>query len=176
MNYSFPDSTNGLESGRKGDSSWVKERFSRLSEKDGFKVEHCKTPREKRLLQFLVPILSPDKPTTITIKLAKGIYSPLHYNKTIGWGILVQEIVDREASKIRGTKGCPIAPFLYHMYDKHGCLSDREKEKLETQPVPPVDRRPAKARTPRLEKKRKLDKEVSEDEEDDKGAQGDRSE
>ncbi len=41
-------------------------------------------PREKRLLQFLVPILSPDKPTTITIKLAKGIYSALHYKKTIG--------------------------------------------------------------------------------------------
>jgi hypothetical protein len=59
--YNFPDSEYGLESGQKGDSNWVKERFSQLSEKDGFKVEHCQTPREKRLLQFLVPILSPDK-------------------------------------------------------------------------------------------------------------------
>ena len=40
----------------------------------------------------------------------------------------------------------------------------------------PVDRSPAKARTPRPEKRRKPEKEVSEDEEDDEGAQGDRSE
>jgi hypothetical protein len=94
MTYGFPDTTNDLEPVQKGDSSWVKERFFWMSDKDGFKVEDCKTPREQRLLQFLVPIFSPDKPTTITIKLAKGIYSALHYNKTIKWGILVQEIVD----------------------------------------------------------------------------------
>jgi hypothetical protein len=95
--YSFPDSTTTLEAGEKGDSGWVKDRFTRLSDKDGFKVEHCKTPREKRLLQFLVPIFSPDKPTTITIKLAKGIYSALHYKKTIRWGIVVQELVKHDA-------------------------------------------------------------------------------
>ena len=59
---------------------------------------------------------------------------------------MIQEIVNREAMKIGGAKGCPIAPFLYHLYDKHGCLTDREKAKLEKPTLPPADRSPGKAR------------------------------
>ena len=36
--YSLPDCEYGLESGQKGDSEWVKGRFSEISEKDGFRV------------------------------------------------------------------------------------------------------------------------------------------
>ena len=177
MTYGFPDTTNDLEPANKGDSSWVKERFSHISDKDGFKVEDCKTPREQRLLQFLVPIFSPDKPTTITITLAKGIYSALYYKKKINWGFVVQRNVNREASKIGGTKGCPIAPFLYHLYAKHGCLTDREKARLETQPVP-VERSPAKkkAARPGGERNRARRVQEEEEEEEDAGGQGDRSE
>ena len=125
----------GFDKKGQGDSDWVKDRFTSLSEKDGFRVEDCRIGREKRLLQFLVPIFSPDKPTTIVIKLAKCIYSALLHGKKVGWGIIVQEMAKKEALKIGGAKGCPLTPFLYHLYSHHRCLTDREKVRLEKRPA-----------------------------------------
>ena len=39
--YGFPETDQDLEPGNKGDSEWVKKRFSFLSDHDGFKVEDC---------------------------------------------------------------------------------------------------------------------------------------
>ena len=62
----FPASTLGYEKGRT--DIGLRERFVRPpSEKDGYRVEDCRAPRERRMLQFLVPIFNPDKPTTCTI-------------------------------------------------------------------------------------------------------------
>jgi hypothetical protein len=75
--YGFPDTSVDLEPGGKGDSDWVKARFTHISDHDGFKVADCILPREQRLLQYVVPILNPEKPTTLTVTLARGIYSAL---------------------------------------------------------------------------------------------------
>jgi hypothetical protein len=115
----------------------VTDRFTPLSKKDGFKVEYAWIPKEKRLLRFMVLIFRLDKPTTITIKLVKCIYFALVYKKATRWGIIVQKLVNGEAGKIGGTKGCPLTPFLYHLYPQHRCLTDREKVKLEKRPVQP---------------------------------------
>ena len=67
-------------------------------------MEDCRIGREKRLLQFLVPIFSPDKPTTIVIKLAKCIYSALLHGKKVGWGISSTRWRRRRRSKLEGPK------------------------------------------------------------------------
>jgi hypothetical protein len=121
----------------------VKDRFTRLSDKDGCRVEDCRVDWEKHLPQFVVPIFRPNKPTTITIKLAKCIYSALLHEKKVGWGIIVHKLAAREAVKIGGTKGCFLTPFLYHLYSHHECLTDREKVRLEKCPKQP-DRNPAR--------------------------------
>jgi hypothetical protein len=90
----------------------------------------------------MVPIFSADKHTTITIKLEKFIFSALLYGTTIGWRIIVRELVNREAVKLRGTKGCPLTPFLYHLYSQYRCLTNREWVRLEKHPAHP-DRNPA---------------------------------
>jgi hypothetical protein len=93
--YKFPNSPFGYDK-TKQDSGWVKQRFvSPVSDKDGFRVEDCRDNRERRLLQFLVPILSPNKPTTCTIKLMKAIYEAYLNNRKTGWGLILDELVTR---------------------------------------------------------------------------------
>ena len=39
--------------------------FGRVNPKDGYVVADCKDPRVKRVLEFLVPLLYPEKPTRV---------------------------------------------------------------------------------------------------------------
>jgi hypothetical protein len=126
--YKFPDSPLRYDKTRE-DTRWVKKRFSRPpSDKDGFRVDECKSHREKRLLRFLVPILNPDKPTTCTLKLMKTIHEAYSNERVCGWGLILDDVVFREVSKIGGRKGCPLAPFIYHLYARYGILTTRKKE------------------------------------------------
>lgn len=81
--YGFPNSPNGFDKS-KGDAG-LRKKFSRPPlDKDGLKVEDYRNDRERRLLRFLVPIFSPHKPTTCTLKLAKAIYESYWGNRECG--------------------------------------------------------------------------------------------
>ena len=45
--------------------------------KDGFPVRECRDARERRVLEFLVPIMHPDKPTRVTPTLGNTIFGAL---------------------------------------------------------------------------------------------------
>jgi hypothetical protein len=90
-----------------------------------------------------VSIFSSDKPTTIVIKLAKCIYSAYLHGKKVGWGIIVHEMAAKEAFKIGGAKGCPLTPFVYHLYSHRKCLTNRERVRLEKR-LALVDLNPAR--------------------------------
>ena len=45
--------------------------------KDGYSVGDCRNDRQRRLLEFLVPIVHPDKPTRVTITIGNTIFGAL---------------------------------------------------------------------------------------------------
>ena len=49
----------------------------RVNPKDGYAVVDCKDPRVKRVLEFLVPLLYPEKPTRVTITVGNTIFGAL---------------------------------------------------------------------------------------------------
>ena len=49
----------------------------RVNPKDGYAVADCKDPRIKRVLEFLVPLLYPEKPTRVTIMVGNTIFEAL---------------------------------------------------------------------------------------------------
>ena len=51
--------------------------FGRVNPKDGYAVVDCKDPRVKRVLEFLVPLLYPEKPTRVTITVGNTIFGAL---------------------------------------------------------------------------------------------------
>lgn len=97
------------------------------SDIDGFRVDECKSDYERRQVQLLVPILSPEKPTISTIKLMKALYKAYLNNRMTRWGLILNDVVNLEVIKIGGRNGCPLTLFIYHLYVRYGLLTATEK-------------------------------------------------
>ena len=95
--------------------------------KDGFPVRDCKNPRERKLLEFLVPIVHPDKPTRVTCTIGNTIFGALSGERPVDWGKVFSELVQRLVGGAGKSKPTPICPFLYHLYECKGLLMEEEE-------------------------------------------------
>ena len=95
--------------------------------KDGFPVRECMDPRERRLLEFLVPIVHPDKPTRVTRMIGNTIFGALSGDRPVDWGKVFSELVQQLVGGVGKAKPTPICPFLYHLYECKGLLTEEEE-------------------------------------------------
>ena len=56
--------------------------FGRVNPKDGYAVVDCKEPKARKVLEFLVPLLYPEKSTRITIMVGNTIFGALIRGET----------------------------------------------------------------------------------------------
>ena len=97
--------------------------------KDGFLVRECKDARERRLLEFLVPIVHPDKSTQVTRTLGNTIFGAISGERSVDSSIIFMELVNQKAmvGGVGKAKPTPICPFLYHLYESKGLLTEDEE-------------------------------------------------
>ena len=95
--------------------------------KDGFPVRECRDARECRVLELLVPIVHPDKPTQVTRTLGNTIFGALSGERSVDWSIIFMELLNRLVGGAGKTKPTPICPFLYHLYESKGLLTEDEE-------------------------------------------------
>ena len=95
--------------------------------KDGFPVRECRDARERRLLEFLVPIVHSDKPTRVTRSLENTIFGAISGERSVDWAVIFMELVNRLVGEASKTKPTPIYPFLYHLYESRGFLTEDEE-------------------------------------------------
>ena len=86
---------------------------ARVNPKDGYAVVDCKDPRAKRVLEFLVPLLYPKKPT---IMVGNTIFGALSGERPVDWRIVVKDLVQRLLSGMGKSKAMPICPYVFHLY------------------------------------------------------------
>ena len=98
---------------------------------DGFPVRECRDARERRLLEFLVPIVHPNKPTWVTRTLENTIFGAISGERSVDWSIIFMELVNRLVGGAGKTKPTPICPFLYHLYESKGLLTEEEETDYE---------------------------------------------
>ena len=55
--------------------------------KDGFAIADCEDSRAKRVLEFLIPILYPEKPTRVTVTVGNTIFGALLGERKVDWGL-----------------------------------------------------------------------------------------
>ena len=115
---------NGFARGGKGMASrtnqFIDGRFSsRVNPKNGYVVVDCKEPRTRRMLEFLVPLLYPEKPTRVTITVGNTIFGALSGERPVDWGIVVKDLVQRLLSRMGKSKAMPICPCVFHLYHSH---------------------------------------------------------
>ena len=95
--------------------------------KDGFLVKDCRNDHKRRVLEFLVPIVHPDKPTRVTQTLGNTIFEVLEGDRLINWAKIFMDLVHRLVGGAGKSKATHIYPFLYHLYVQQGLLTEEEE-------------------------------------------------
>ena len=112
---------------------FIDDMFSRrVNPKDGYAVVDYKDPRAKRVLEFLVPLLYPEKPTRVTITVDNTIFGALSRERPVDWGIVVKDLVQRLLSGMGKSKATPICPYVFHLYHSQELLLPIEKKEYRT--------------------------------------------
>ena len=107
---------------------YIKGKFQNDADpKDGFPVKDCRDARERRVLEFLVPIVHRDKPTRVTRTLENTIFGALSRERSVDWFRIFMELVNRLVGGAGKTKPTLICPFLYHLYESKGLLTEDEE-------------------------------------------------
>ena len=106
-----------------------------MNPKDGYAVKDCIDERHRRLLQFLVPILHPKKPSRLTITLENQIFGTIVANQKLDWGRIMFDLVSGLITRIRGSRATPLCPFLYHLYQYHNLFFGTEEKTWRHQKV-----------------------------------------
>ena len=82
---------------------------------------------ERRLLEFIVPIVHPDKPTWVTRTIGNTIFGALSGDRPVDWGKVFCELVQGLVGGAGKAKPTPICPFMYHLYECKGLLTEEEE-------------------------------------------------
>ena len=100
-----------------------------VNPKDGFPIRECRNVQERRVLEFLVPIVHPDKPTRVTCTLGNTIFGGLTGDRLVDWTKILMDLVNRLVGGAGKSKPTPIYPFLYHLYES-GTLDGGRGDRL----------------------------------------------
>jgi hypothetical protein len=106
----------------------TRDKFSqRLNPKYGYFVKDCKDERERRMLAFLVPIFSPEKPYNIIFTLVTILLLAYFEKKVMDWGSIIGELVHKLATNTKRGQPSYIGFFLFHLYAHENLLTDEEE-------------------------------------------------
>src|SRR6202161_2067797 len=81
------------------------------------------------MLEFLMPILYPEKPKRISLTMANTLFGALSGVRPVNWGLLIHEVVGRAIPNI-GRKPSYLSPFILHLYKHYECIKPEEEDKL----------------------------------------------
>ena len=95
--------------------------------KDEFLVRECRIDREHRVLEFLVSIVHPNKPTQVTGTLENTIFGALKGNRPVDWVKIFMDLVNMLVGGAGKSKPTPICPILYHLYESQGLYMEEEE-------------------------------------------------
>ena len=116
--------------GRTG--TWINGKFkTSINPKEGHAVSDCIDFRERRVLEFVIPILYPEKPGRVTKEIGNMIFGALSEEYKVSWGQVIHEVVDKLISVLGKRKPTPVSPYLFHLYSKFECLRKEEIQQVE---------------------------------------------
>ena len=87
--------------------------------------------REKRVLEFVISILYPEKPGRVTKEIGNTIFGALSREYKVSWGQVIHEVVDKLVSMLGKKKPTAVSPYLFHLYSKFECLRKEEMQQIE---------------------------------------------
>ena len=111
---------------------WINGKFRfPINLKDGHAVDDCIDPKERRILEFVVPLIYPEKPKQVTKLVGNTICGSLSGQYTVHWGQVIHDVANRLVSHLEKGKPSPISLFFFHLYSRNECLRDEEIDEIE---------------------------------------------
>ena len=93
-----------------------------MNPKDGYAVSDCDDFRAKQVLEFLIPILYPEKPTRVTVMVGNTVFRALLGERPIDWGLLIYDVVARMVGLVSKGKPTMVCPFMFYLYKERQVL------------------------------------------------------
>ena len=112
--------------------TWIDGKFkTTINPKDGHAVSDCIDAREKRVLEFVIPILYSEKPGRITKEIGNTVFKALSGEYKVSWGQVIHELVEKLVLVLGKRKPTLVSPCLFHQYSKFECLRREEMQQIE---------------------------------------------
>ena len=128
--YNFRNGGSGLGSQY---NNFVEGKFSHMVDpKDGYLISDYMDAQKHRLLEFIIPIIHPDKPTRVTITIGNTIFRALDGGHSMDWSVIFRDLSQRLLAGVEKSKLTPISPFLFHLYESKGILTEEEETEYKT--------------------------------------------
>src|SRR5450759_3046087 len=80
----------------------------------------------RRILYFLLPIIHPEKPKRVTLKLGGMVVAALKEGLEINWASILLEVMKRQLGNIKGAKAISLSTYLYQYYEAEQLLTKEE--------------------------------------------------
>jgi hypothetical protein len=84
---------------------FIKKFQGEVDPKEGLHPTNCRNQRERRVLEFLMPILNPENPKRISLTMANTLFGAMSGVQQVNWGLLIHEVV---TSAIPTSAGNPL--------------------------------------------------------------------
>jgi hypothetical protein len=126
--YGLPRGIGEGWAGRK-DGLFIGKFRGKVDSKEGLHPANCRNLRERRVLEFLMPILNTEKPKRISLTMANTLFSAMSGVRPVNWGLLIHEVVARAIPNI-GWKPSYLSLFLLHLYRRYECIAADEEDLL----------------------------------------------
>ena len=94
--------------------------------KDRFANANCEDVQAKRVLEFLIPILYPEKPTWVTVTIGNTIFGALLDERKVDWGIILQSVIAKLVKNAWKQKATPIGSYVFNLYNGQEVLLQGE--------------------------------------------------
>ena len=87
--------------------------------KDSYSLPECKDPRVRRMLEFVVLILYPEKLARVIVTVWNTIFGAYTGKREVDWALVIRDTVKRLLTEIGKSKPMPICLYLLHLYIAH---------------------------------------------------------
>ena len=81
------------------------------------------------MLEFLLPILNPDKRKRISLTVANTMFGAMFGSRPVNWGLFIHEVVAKALPNI-GKKPSFLSPFIFPHYQQYDLLLPDEEDEL----------------------------------------------
>jgi hypothetical protein len=115
----------------KGEKYAVGKFHSPPHSKEGYAILDCIEERHRQILDFLIPIIYPGKPTRVTVMVANTIFKALE-DRVVHWGRIMHLVVTKLTNQVKKSKYNPLSPYMFHLYKFGEVLTPEESAIYDT--------------------------------------------